>query len=740
MLNIVCYAPEQIAKSDESRVYILKRYCMKTLGATFSLASLTLPLSLQAQGDVLASITSGMQRYSEVATKIKENESYQPYIVSVFQGKELEKLGIVNLEEALMLVPGVDMATDNFNNRTPIFRGSNPLAFGQSKLFIDGVPANNVFFDAYSEHLRMPVEMIKRIEVVRGPGSKTDGFNAYAGSINVITYAEEIEGFESADKVVLKGGSHRYRMGGFVKTYNEGDFRLTTDLYFQRDDKKLYAGPDGLSQGVLSLNIPQDALGPGVPASDVIVDNTDISKTGNAYLWTKNYSLGMTLSYKDVYAKFRILDHAQASAYGINYTLAAHSDDRVKQPNDYFEVGLDKVLGDFELSVKGGLKYDTFDSNAHLVYDGFEFIDYLNLYTNPGAFDWDTRIDFPDGTYGQHLAKQRTLYQSTFLRYGSFENHDISFGYRVMKEETVKMYSKISNWLTGDITPVDYTELFPFTDANAKRYTRIFSFQDTYHVSKQLSFLFGFNYERNTFDDPGFEPRVSMVYQHDAKNIYKLIYSEAHRNPSWQEFFTQYNASRWGNLDLKPERVTAYEAAYVHKIDATSFLQANLFYLENRDEINNKALNEVYQNSQDSEIHGVELEYKGSLLRRDSIYLNYSYVRGKDNKDLALANVATHMLKGYYSYDLTDAFSASTVVKYIGDKKRLEEDTRDSLNSYTKVDATLRYDNPKHNYHAMLSVKNVFDADIRFPSIPNSYIEDYRQEGRTFMLTFGKEF
>ena len=41
----------------------------------------------------------------------------------------------------------------------------------------------------------MPIEMIKRIEVVRGPGSQLDGVNAYAGSIHVITYAEEIEGF-----------------------------------------------------------------------------------------------------------------------------------------------------------------------------------------------------------------------------------------------------------------------------------------------------------------------------------------------------------------------------------------------------------------------------------------------------------------------------------------------------------------------------------------------------------------
>ena len=157
-----------------------------------------------------------MAHFSKVATVTKQNEHYQPYIVSVFKGKELEKLGVANLKEALVLVPGVDMATDNFNNQTPVFRGSNPLAYGQSKLFIDNVLVNSVFFDAYFEYLSFPIEMIKRIEVTRGPGSKTDGVNAYAGSIHVITYAEDFKDFKNNDKLVFKYGSSDYMMGGFV--------------------------------------------------------------------------------------------------------------------------------------------------------------------------------------------------------------------------------------------------------------------------------------------------------------------------------------------------------------------------------------------------------------------------------------------------------------------------------------------------------------------------------------------
>ena len=105
-------------------------------------------ITLNAQSnDILASISNDMNRFNTVATITKQNEHYQPYIISVFKGKELERLGISNLKESLQLVPGVDISTDNFNNQTPIFRGSNSLAYGQTKLFIDDVLVNNLFFE-----------------------------------------------------------------------------------------------------------------------------------------------------------------------------------------------------------------------------------------------------------------------------------------------------------------------------------------------------------------------------------------------------------------------------------------------------------------------------------------------------------------------------------------------------------------------------------------------------------------
>jgi len=673
----------------------------------FLLACLT-TLHLQAD-DLRSSLFSDMKQFDAIATQTKQNEHYQPYIVSVFQSKELEKLGISNLKEALTLVPGVDIATDNFNNQTPIFRGSNPFAYGQSKLLIDGVVVNNLFFDAYSEYLSMPIDMIKRIEVIRGPGSKVDGINAYAGSINVVTYAEDFNGFASNDKLVFKYGSYDYAMGGFVKNFKIKDFTTHIDFYYQKDNKKISSGPDGVSQGSLGAA------------------NVGLSQSKKAPLWLDEYALGVNVKYKDFTLKARILEHKQGSAYGINLALPQDSD-RIKLPSYYGELGYAKKINDFKVDVKVGVKYDAFDSKAKLGPNNVVL----------GG------VTFAEGAYGEHYAKQRVLYQSTYLKYKGFKKHKITLGYRITQEKTIAMISKLSNLATGDATLVDYTQTRPFFDKNAHRNVYAFSLQDAYDVNEKLSLLYGVNYEQTSYKDAGFEPRVSFVYRKDFKNIFKAIYSCSHRNPSWQEMFTQNNSARVGSTDLKPEKVTSYELAYIRNFTNDSYLQSNVFYLVNKNQIYNSATDPVYRNSEKTDIYGVELEYKGHIFANDKVYANYTYLDGRHSTDggekYNLPNVSHHLAKGYYIYSFSATLSLGSTLKYVSSKDRAKGDARSKVKAYTTVDTSLNYKNRHYNYTVNVSLKNIFDTDVRYPSPPNTYADDYAQERRTFLITLKKSF
>jgi iron complex outermembrane receptor protein len=135
----------------------------------FSLALLLLPFSLFAadtgtDSNLFNNLTDDINSIAQSAKDQRANIDYLPYVMSVFDGEELSRAGASSLKEALSLVAGVNIASDNLSLFNPVFRGSNPVAYGQSKLIVDGVEVNDLFFDGYTAYLSMPIDMIKRIE------------------------------------------------------------------------------------------------------------------------------------------------------------------------------------------------------------------------------------------------------------------------------------------------------------------------------------------------------------------------------------------------------------------------------------------------------------------------------------------------------------------------------------------------------------------------------------------------
>ncbi|BBG65607.1 TonB-dependent receptor [Hydrogenimonas sp.] len=665
--------------------------------------------------NLLESIGEDAHEIGVIAEKTGISEPYQPYIISVFTGKELERLGVSNLKEALLLVPGVDIATDNMDNQRLVFRGSNPFAYGQSKLFIDGVEVNDLFFDSYGPWLSMPIEMIKRIEVTRGPGGISNGVNAYAGSIRVITYAEHLPSEKSPKKVVAKIGSYDYKMAGAVLRHSEGDFSVYADIYYQKDDKSLYVGKDSLSTGRYgAVNVP-------------------LSKDGDAPLWMRSYMLGLRMQYGALRLDLRSLYYERGSAFGINGMLPEPSD-HAKFPISFAQISYDKSFENFALVVDGGVKLSSFKSASMLAPDGLVFPVTL---TSTGFIDQP--LVFSEGFYGIHEVEQRQLYQSSNITYSGVESHRLDVGYFVSSEKVLKEVTITTDRSDG-IGLVDYSQTLPFTDPNAKRNTFRFFIQDRYRYSEKLTFQAGLNVEKSSDISTQFNPRVSAVYQLNGSNVYKLIYSRSTRTPSWQEVYTLNNNTRVGNHDLEPEVVNAWEAAYIHRFGTGEFVQLNLFYLKNSDQIDN--LNEDYQyrNSGSSDIWGATVEYKAHIGNRGKIYFNYTWLNGKKSDDSPLDNAAHNLAKATYYMSLSENWNIGAVARYVGSKIRASYDYRtEKVPAYSTLDLTLGF-TERGGFKTRLSVKNVFDAEIRYPSEPYTYDTDYPAEGRTVMLTLAKAF
>ena len=121
-----------------------------------------------------------LEQESELATKSKKNIDYLPGLITVLQQNELKRFGFQTVREALELVPGID-----FSLKGLIVRGiGNAYISGKTKIMLNGVALNDTTTSSASSILQLPVEMVERIEVIRGPGSALYGEYAYSGIIN----------------------------------------------------------------------------------------------------------------------------------------------------------------------------------------------------------------------------------------------------------------------------------------------------------------------------------------------------------------------------------------------------------------------------------------------------------------------------------------------------------------------------------------------------------------------------
>jgi len=108
--------------------------------------------------------------------------------VHVISADDIRRSGATNVPEALRLAPGVHVARFSNNRWSVSIRGFGGRYANKLLVLQDG---RSLYSPAYSgvfwEFNDIPLELIERIEVVRGPGASIWGANAVNGVINIIT-------------------------------------------------------------------------------------------------------------------------------------------------------------------------------------------------------------------------------------------------------------------------------------------------------------------------------------------------------------------------------------------------------------------------------------------------------------------------------------------------------------------------------------------------------------------------
>lgn len=150
-------------------------------------------LKLKAHG-VPTELEELINSLISVSSKKAINTRETPGIISLVTEDDIRNSGARDLIDVLRLIPGIDFGLDIESVVGLGMRGSWANE-GKILVLLDGQETNEIMYASSQFGNRFPVDLIKRIEIIRGPGSAIYGGYAEYGVINIITkQAEDING------------------------------------------------------------------------------------------------------------------------------------------------------------------------------------------------------------------------------------------------------------------------------------------------------------------------------------------------------------------------------------------------------------------------------------------------------------------------------------------------------------------------------------------------------------------
>jgi outer membrane receptor for ferrienterochelin and colicins len=615
------------------------------------------------------------------ASKRLQSTSDAPASVTVITADEIQKYGYRTLAEILESVRGFYITYDRDYTFVGV-RGFGRLGDWNSRvlLLIDGHRINdNVLGMAMiGPEFLVNVDLIERVEIIRGPSSSLYGAQAFLAVINVITIKPSR----------LKGAEVSFASGSY------GTYQGRASYGGQ------YKGVDMLLSGTFYNSQGQTLFFPQFdsPATNYgITRNTDYESFQH-FLATISFA-GFTL--QGLYS-------ARDRGVPTGYFGAVFNDPRTRNL-DYHQY--------LDLSYRHSIT-EKWELTARTSYD-------QDRLQGP--------VVFPTGI----PADPTTV--DTFSFRGNWWNGDAKLSGVLFEKHKITVGTEITNNLRQD--QGNYIDNV-FTPDPASSLIWAFYGQDEFAIRHDLTLSAGVRYDHYSNFGGTTNPRLGLIYRPFHPTTLKLLYGTAFRAPEPYEIAPDFGSFYDSNLQLGPENIRSVEGVVEQELGKHFTLSGSVFHNSISDLILPVTQSDgrvVYQNAGKAVATGMEFELDGQLAGGIKGRASYSYINAEEpDTQQVLSNSPQHLGKLDVSIPVVQQrVFASLDGQFTSSARTLAGNT---VSGFSVLNFTLLGHALGKHLDLSGSVYNVFNKKYFDPGRPEDPEDAIQQNGRNFRIKLTGRF
>lgn len=695
------------------------------------IAALLAVLALAGTGTVHAETpVYTLKGITVTANRQAERLQDVPANVQVVTEKDIQKRNVQNTAQAISMVTGVSASQS--------VEGTVNLRGYSSKnilVLVDGQPMNTAWNGDVDWNM-IPVENIRKIEVVSGGQSALYGGRAVGGVINIMTKTQKQEGLHGSATVSYGSNAtvnQNYNLGFKKNKFDFGAFYGSMNTHGWHD-YDVSIRNSGKANGYDS-----DAEG-----------NAVIGNRGDKKVLNETFGFNLGYSFND----------SQKLTY--KYTHSIY-DWKYEDPISYIE-GANRWKGTIGennksyspssfLGTRGWRAYNlhslTYNDKDNGVHAHFGMTDYYKDGYTSLSSKVDPKNDFSGiGTKTSYPSKSWDMDLNKRWNLG---DHNLLAGVSYGQDKFNEAISAINNWKSwssdGTVTQRaggkdKYWSLYAQDKWNfAPKWTayiggrydhyRKYDGYDTKNYTGKVDLSSGKSYEK-------FSPKLSLDYAANKDTNFYLSYGKSFNTPILYQLFrysTLGGRNIYPNKDLEPETTDTWELGMKQKIGGKTDITADVFYAETKDYIHlndSDKAHEFYENAGDAKTHGFEISLTQHHSDAWSSYVNYTWqtgkIEGEKNYDIPrhLLHLGTTYSKNPWTVNLDGMF--------ISDRTEAGEESGHfkARDAYFLMNLSTNYQFNK-NFGLQFAVNNLFDREYYDEDISNNHY--YIGDGRTYTLT-----